>query len=232
MHSRAALARRAGAIYFAFMIVAIIGEFVFPSFTVRGDAAATARNIVERESLYRLHLLVGAVTLGLFIYLVANLYRLFRDVDPGHALVMLLLVAVGVAVAFANLLHKFVPLVLLGGADVLAAFTRPQLDALAHGFMRLHGAASAVATAFWGLWLFPFGMLVIRSGFLPRLLGVLLIVAGVGYLVTSVTSIALPEHRALVARFMMPLYFGELPIIFWLLIRGAKEAAPEATRAG
>jgi predicted transporter len=84
--------------------------------------------------------------------------------------------------------------------------------------------------AFWGLWLFPFGMLVIRSRHYPRILGVMLMIAGFAYLVTSVTGLGLPAHRRLVGQWMMPLYFGELPIIFWLLIKGAK--APQPAPAG
>jgi len=136
-----------------------------------------------------------------------------------------LLVSIGVALALADLLLKLVPLVLLSGADSLSALTKPQLDALALGSLRFHGDGAGVVTAFWGLWLFPFGILVIKSGFFPRVLGILLMVAGFAYLVTSVTSIVLPRSLHVVSQIMMPLYFGEVPIIFWMLIRGAK--APE-----
>ena len=110
---------------------------------------------------------------------------------------MVLLVSIGVAVALANLLNKFAPLVLLSGADYLSVFTKPQLDALALGFLRFHSSGAAVTTAFWGLWLFPFGILVIKSGFFPRILGILLLVAGFAYLTSSVTSIVLPDYSRL-----------------------------------
>jgi hypothetical protein len=218
-----ATARRAGAVYFLFMIVAIIGEFLFPAFMVPGDAAATARNIAAAELMYRMSILTGFVTLLFFISLVVILYKLFEDVDKSQARLMVLLVSIGVAVALANLLAKFAPLVLLSGADYLSAFAKPQLDALALGCLRFHDSAAAVTTAFWGLWLFPFGILVIKSGFFPRILGILLFVAGFAYLASSVTSIVLPAHVHIISRIMMPLYFGEIPIIFWLLIMGAKE---------
>lgn len=229
MSSTNAIARRAGVLYFLFMIVAIVGEFVLPSVVVPGDAAATARNITTAELSYRIGILTGFVTLVLFIFLVATLYELFRDVDRSQALLMVLLVSIGVAVALANLLNKFAPLVLLSGADYLSVFTKPQLDALALGALRWHSGAATVAMAFWGLWLFPFGILVIKSGFLPRILGFLLMIAGVAYLTTSVTSIVLPEYRSVVSRLMMPLYFGEVPIIFWLLIKGATGTAQAGT---
>jgi hypothetical protein len=215
-------ARRAGALYFLFMIVAIFSEFVMPSFVVPGDAAATARKITAAELTYRIDILAGFTTLIIFIFLVVSLYTLLKDVDRGQALLMVLLVATGVAVSLANLLNKFAPLVLLSNADYLSVFTPPQREALALGFLRSHGSGAAVSTAFWGLWLFPFGILVIKSSFIPRVLGILVMVAGVAYLITSVTSIVLPEHRRVVSRIMMPLYFGEVPIIFWLLIKGAR----------
>src|SRR5215831_18736700 len=110
MQSLDARARRAGWLYFLFMIVAILGEFVLPGFVVTGDAAATARNIATSESLYRLSILVGGVTFVIFIYLVASLYHLLKHVDAGYALQMVLVVSIGVAFSFANLALKLVPL--------------------------------------------------------------------------------------------------------------------------
>ena len=229
VNSIKATAHRAGAIYFLFMIVAILGEFVLPSSVVPGDAAATARNIIDAGLSYRMGILTGFVTHLIFIFLVVNLYKLFRDVDRSQALLMVLLVSIGVAVALANLINKFAPLVLLGGADYLSVFTKPQLDALALGFLRLHSSGVTVTTVFWGLWLFPFGILVMKSGYFPRILGILLMIAGFAYVTSSVTSIALPDYRRVVSQVMMPLYIGEVPIIFWLLIKGAKvPASPQA----
>jgi hypothetical protein len=227
-------AHRAGLLYFLFMISAIIREFVFPTFMVPGDAMATARNIAAAERMYRIGILLGVVTLVMFIFLVAVLYELFRDVDRGQAMFMVLLALVGIAVAFANLVHQFAPLILLRGADYLSVFTTSQLEALSLVFLRLHSSGAVVATAFWGLWLFPFGILVVKSGFFPRILGILLMVAGLAYVAFSVTSIVLPEHSRVLSRVLMPLYFGEVPIIFWLLIRGAQvpQSLAESSDAG
>lgn len=210
------------------MIVAIIGEFLFPDFMVPGDALATAQNITAAELTYRIGILLGIVTLVIFILLVVILYKLFKDVDETQAMLMVLLVSIGVAVALGNLLNRFAPLVLLGGADYLSVFTKPQLDALALESLRFRSSGAAVPVVFWGLWLFPFGILVIKSGFLPRLLGILLMVAGLAYLTSGVTSIVLPEYRLVVSRIMMPLYLGEVPMIFWLLIKGATVPQQEA----
>jgi Domain of unknown function (DUF4386) len=222
MNSIKATARRAGALYFLFMIAAIFGEFFFPAFIVPGDATATARNITAAEPTYRIGILTGFVTHIIFIFLVVSLYHLLKDADKRHAMLMVILVSIGVAIALANLFNKFAPLILLSDAGYLSVFTKSQMDALALSFLRLHSSGVTITTVFWGLWLFPFGILVIKSGFFPRILGILLMVAGFAYLTTSVTSIALPAYTHVVSQVMMPLYFGEVPIIFWLLIKGAK----------
>ena len=157
MHSLKATARRAGALYFLFMIIAIVGEFLLPSFVVPGDAAATATKITTGELMYRVGLLTSFVTLVVFIVVVLNLYELFRDVDVRRARLMVVLVCVGVAVALANSFNRVAPLILLSGADYLSCFTKPQLDALVLACFRLHSSTAAIVTAFWGLWLFPFG---------------------------------------------------------------------------
>jgi hypothetical protein len=222
-----ATAHQAGVVYFLFMIVAIIGEFFSPTFVVSGDAAATVRNITAAGLAYRLDILTGFVTLLLFIFLVERLYKLFRDVDRGQALLMVLLVTVGVSIALANMLSKFAPLVLLNGGDFLSAFTKPQLEALVLGSLEFNSQGTIVTMAFWGLWLFPFGILVINSRFFPRVLGILLLVAGLAYIIGTFTSLVLPDHEHAVGRILMPLYFGEVPIIFWLLIKGARAPQPQ-----
>lgn len=223
-----ATARRAGALYFLLMIVGLVDMFGFSGFIVPGDATATARNIVAAELTYRIGILTDFVTLLLLIFLVVSLYNLLKGVDKWHAMLMVLLVSVGVTIGLANLLNKIAPLILLSGSDYLSVFTKPQLDALALGFLGLNTNGDTVDAVFWGLWLFPFGILVIKSGFLPRVLGILLMVAGFAYVTSSVTSIALPAYRHVVSQAMMPLYFGEFPIIFWLLIKGAKVPQVEA----
>jgi hypothetical protein len=136
---------------------------------------------------------------------------------------MVLLVAVGVSVGLANLINKIAPLILLSGANYLSAFTKPQLDALVFGFLRLNGQGNTVDAIFWGLWLFPFGILVIKSGFIPRLLGILVLVAGVANLASNVIAIVLPAYSRVVSQVTMPFMFGEFPIIFWLLIKGTND---------
>jgi len=110
----------------------------------------------------------------------------------------------------------------VSGAKFLTVFGKPQLDALAMLFVRLHGQGLQVAAIFWGLWLFPFGLLVMRCGFIPKALGVLLLVAGLGYVLDSSTSLIFPRYTSAVGDFAGILQLGEPPIILWLLIWGAK----------
>lgn len=231
MNSIKSKARRAGALYFLFLIVGLVDMKAFSHFLVAGDSAATARNILNAELTYRIGILTQLGTLVLFIFLIASLYNLLKDVDKWHSLVMLLLVTVGVAIGLASLPSKIAPLILLSRGDYFSVFTKAQLDSLALGFLNLGNWADTIDTAFWGLWLFPFGILVIKSRFFPRVLGILLIVAGFAYLTISVTSIVLPEYEDLVTKVMMPLGLGEFPIIFWLLIKGARPPQQSATPA-
>ena len=163
MRSIRATARRAGALYFLFMSVGLVDMFGFAGFLVAGDATATARNILARELVYRIGILTDLVALLLFIVLVVSLYDLLKSADKWHAVLMVILVSVGVAVGLANLLTKIAPLILLSGADYLSVFTEPQLEALALGFLSLNSEGNIVDAVFWGLWLFPFGTLVVGS---------------------------------------------------------------------
>ena len=228
MNSIKKTARRAGALYFLFLIVGLVDMYGFSHFTVPGDASATARNIIAAQLTYRIGILTDFITLLIFIFLVVSLYNLLKGVDQWHAMLMVLLVSVGVTIGLANLLNKLAPLILLSSANYLSVFTKPQLDALALGFLTSNSNGNTVAGAFWGLWLFPFGVLVIKSGFFPRVLGILLMVAGFAYLTSSVTSIVLPAYEHVVSQAAMPLGLGEFPIIFWLLIKGAKVQEPRA----
>jgi predicted transporter len=117
----------------------------------------------------------------------------------------------------------------LSGGDYLSVFTEPQLDALAMGALRLGNSLGQLLLAIWGLWLFPFGILTIKSGFFPKVLGYLLMMAGVAYVISCVTAIVFPANIDAVSRVVMPLYFGELPIVLWLLVMGAKVPQVEVT---
>ena len=210
-------------------ILAMVGYFYLgPRFVVSGDAAATARTILEHEQLYRLSILIQLVAMVLFILVVVELYRLFEDVDRYQARLMVALVGTGIAAAFTSFAFNAAPLVLLGRADELSALSRPQLEALAYAALRLADKLGEVLTSIWGLWLLPFAALTIKSGFLPKFLGVLLILSGAAYVVTCVTAIVFPASLEAVSKLAFPLYFGEFVVILWLALVGARPRAVEA----
>ena len=217
------VARRAGILYFLMAILMVIGYMYLPTlYSVSGDASATARKIMANELTYRIGIVNALAAQLMFIVVVLTLYRLFKDVDRSLARVMTALVCVGVAGELATIGLKLAPLSILGGGTYWSAFSPAQLDALAYGFLRISGNLGRMLTMIWGLWLFPFGLLTTRSGFFPKILGYLLMVAGVGYVITCTTFLLFPEQLGIVSRFVAPLYVGELPIILWMMIVGAR----------
>lgn len=223
-------ARVAGLIYFLMGITAPIGLIYVPNkLIVSGDAVATAERIRANEWLLRLGIATELFHQVLAVFLVLALYRLFKAVHETHARQLVILGAlVSVPIVFVNVINEIAALTLLGGPAFLSVFDRQELDALAYLFLRLHGQGLVIASIFWGLWLFPFAMLVLRSGFIPAFLGILMMIAGVGYLVSSFTSLVLPQYSKTVEAIALILGFGELPIMFWLLIWGARGPRSEA----
>ena len=226
-------ARRAGVLYLLIGVIAPIGLIVVPdAVMVRGDAAATAARVRDSASLVRLGIASELVHQIIGILLVLALYRLFQGVNERHARLMVIFSLLAVPIVFVNVLTELAALLFARGADFLSVFDQGQRDALAFLSLRLHAQGINVASIFWGLWLFPFGILVIRSRFIPRVLGLLLMIAGVGYLASALTSLLLPQYAAAVGRVALALEFGELPIVFWLLIWGAKpQGSPSASVA-
>jgi uncharacterized protein DUF4386 len=215
-------ARVAGLLY---LLVAISGAFsivYFPSaFVVPGNATATASKIAASEQLYRICVVSDLVAQIAFVFLVVALYQLLKAVSEKLAFLMMVLALASVPMSFAIMLSQMAPLILLGGADFVSVFEKHQLDALAMFFLNLRTHGTFAISAFWGLWLFPFGILVFKSGFLPRVLGVLLIVAGLAYLTSSLMLLLFPSYgRAVSLLMLIPEAVGELSIIFWLLIKG------------
>ncbi len=233
MSSTRQQARRAGFLYLLLALTAPLGLMIVPGkLIVPGNATATADNLRASEGLLRLGIASELIHQTLAVFLVLALYRLFKPVDEGLARQVVVLGAlVSVPIMFVNVLNDVAALILVSGADFLKVFEKPQLDALAYLFLRLHSQGITVASVFWGLWLFPFGILVIRSGFIPRVFGWLLMVAGVGYLASAFATLVLPRYAETVAQVALPLEFAEVPIIFWLVIWGARTRPADARTA-
>ena len=221
MNSRKREARVAGVLYLMLGVTSALGLNIPSAFIVRGDAAATADKIASSQLLYRLYVISGLASQILFVFLVLALYQLLKGVNKRQASLMVALVLVQVPMAFAITLCGFAPLVLLNGADYWSAFDKRQLDAMTMGFLSLQSYGTSAITALWGLWLLPFGVLVYRSGFIPRILGVFLIIGCFAWLAISVTSLLFPSYSGIANRLTI-LAVGEILIILWLLIKGAR----------
>ena len=223
MHPTDKAARVAGAIYLSLVFTAPLRLIYIPSaLFVRGNATATADNIAAHEFLFRLGIVGDLLTATIAIFLVLALYRLLKGVDQNHAALMVILGGLMVApIYFLNALNDVAALLLVRGTDFLSVFEKPQRDALALLFLRLHHHGVVANEIFWGLWLFPLAVLVLRSGFLPRILGAWLIINGFAYLTISFTGLLLPQYEEMVSTIAFPALLGEIAIVLWLLIKGA-----------
>src|SRR5215467_7826735 len=229
MNSTKKQARVAGLLYLLASIPGVFCLIYIPShFLVSGDAAATASKIAASEFVFRLGILSELAGFTGFIFVVRALYRLFSGVSKAQASLMVTLMLVSIPISLLNVLNEMVALRLLHGNNFLSVFSQPQREALALLFLKLHFDGFVVAQVFWGLWLVPFGILVCKSGFLPRILGILLIIACFGYLANSLVAFGVAPDDA-ITRVAGQLTICELPIIFWLLIMGAKDQPLAAT---
>src|SRR6266705_1188183 len=207
----------------AFALIYVPGKLI-----VHENATATANNIAASETLFRLGIAVQLISQAGFIFLALALYDLLKGVSRRHASLMVTLIVVSIPIAFANELNSIAALVLVRGADFLSIFDKPQREALAMLFLNLHFYGFVVAAVFLGLWLFPLALLVYRSRFLPRFLGVWLALAGFAWVILSLTGVLSPQYQDKVFTYSQPAVFGELAFMFWLLIKGAKPPALDA----
>lgn len=232
MHPTDKAARVAGAVYLSLSLTAPFSLlYVTGRLIVRGDAAITANNVLAHEMLFRLGVAADLLTSVIFICVGVALYRLLGGVNRDWGRLMISLVMVSSAVGFLNALNNLAALTLFRGADFLGAFEKPQRDALGMLFVRLHAEGVFGNEMLWGLWLFPFGLLVFRSGFLPRALGVWLILNCFAYLALSLTALLFPLYNDVAFRIATPVLFGEVAIQLWLLIKGAKVPPPAVVAA-
>jgi hypothetical protein len=228
--TRQQTARLAGALYLAMSLPGALALTYFPSvFSVPGNAAATASRIAAAPGLYRLGVLADLTCAVFAIWLGMVLYDLFQGVHRGQARLMVGFVFGMVAIGLVNTVLMAGPLVTTGGAAYLSVFDKPQRDALALGFWSLRSQGLHVATMYWGLWLLPLGVLTYRSGFLPRLLGALVFIAGCAYVIDSLAYYLLPEHARLIANLsVLPQGLGEGGFMFYTLIKGVRTERPQA----
>jgi hypothetical protein len=221
--------RFAGLLYVLTSIVGFFAMGYVPNkLMVHGNAAATASNIAASEMLFRLGIAGELIGQAAFIFVALALYDLLKGVSRRHASLMVILIVVSIPIALVNELNSIAALVLVRGAEFLSVFEKPQRDALAMLFLNLHHQGFVVAEIFWGLWLFPLGLLVYRSRFLPRFLGVWLAFAGIAWVLLSLTGILLPQYQNKVDTYSQPAFIGEIVFMLWLAIKGAQPPALDA----
>jgi len=230
MESIRKAARLTGGVYLAVVISGIFVLMYVPGrLFVTDNAAATVNNILAHQTLFRAYIIVGVISELLFITVVLLLYRLLEDVHQLLAMIMVLLVLLIAPLAFLSAMNQVATLAFVRGDALLNVFDKPQRDALATLLIANDQTGTLIAEIFWGLWLLPLGTLVFRSGFLPRFLGVWLIINGLAYLVISMTGLLLPQYVHTVFLAAQPALMGELALTFWLLIVGARvpRSAPQ-----
>ena len=199
--------------------------YVRASLIVSGNAAATANNIMANESLFRLAIVSSLFTQIFLLLFGLAVFRIFRTVNKTWATVFLTSILMTVVIAVVNTLNNTAALVVLSKADYLSVFGQEQINAIAMIFLRLNNSGQGLVELFWTPYLFAFGLLIIKSKYIPKILGILLIISAVGFPVNTFTKILVPQFYPTIffqiAQFSVAV--GVIPITFWLLIKGVKE---------
>ncbi|MEO9079704.1 MAG: DUF4386 domain-containing protein [Rhodanobacter sp.] len=223
MHPLNKTARLAGMFY---LLVVISGFFTLMyvpgKLFVTNDASATASNILAHQTLFRAYIVADLISGLAFIATVLALYQLFESVGRRLAMLMVLLVLLVAPLGLVGTANQLAALILLRSSDLLGAFDPAQRNALAMLLLKLNGSAKLISEVFWGLWLLPLGLLTCRSGFVPRLLGVWLIINGLTYVAMSAIGLAWPHYPDMIDTITAPLLLGEVAFTFWLLIVGIR----------
>jgi hypothetical protein len=219
--------REAGLWYLLLVILGPLRLIYIPNkLFVPGNAAATVHNLAAHELLFRIGIaadLAGAVVL---IFLTLAFYRLFAGVDRNLAVLVVIFGGMMPAlIYFVGVVDDFGALMIARGADFLSVFDRPQREALAMLFLKLRDYQNTAAEILWGVWLLPLAVLVYRSRFLPRFLGVWLVLGGFAYIALSLTGVLWPQYQAKVFAVSQPAFFSEMALMLWLVVKGARPPA-------
>jgi hypothetical protein len=216
-------ARIAGLWYLGFTLGPFYLMYVPSQTVVRNNGTATAARVLAHETLFRWGMLAETLGAVIFIGLALALYRLFEGVDRHRARELVALVLVSSALGLVTVVFSAAALLVFRGGDPFSAFDAHTREAVGMLLVRMRGQAYGINEMFWGLWLLPFGWLVVRSRFLPRWLGYWLLLDGVAWVVVSVTWFLVPGYSDALFRYFQPVFMAELAAMLWLLIAGAKE---------
>lgn len=226
MYSNKKTARIAGLLYLVVVLTGMFSLAYVPSQLIVWDnAAQTVSNITGSELLFRLGIVSSLICYTFFLFLPIVLYQLLKSVNKTHARVMVILAIVSVPISFINILNKFAVLSLISSSTLLKGAAIVEMQRQVMFYLDLYNSGILIVQIFWGLWLFPFGYLVYKSGFLPKFLGVLLMAGCFGYLLNFLGNSLLPNYGELgISSYVrLPASLGEIGTCLWLLIMGAKE---------
>ena len=216
-------ARLAGFIYFLVVIMGIYNLAYVPSqLIVSDDPAATISNIQSSELMFRSGIVTGVLSYVFFLVLPFVLFDLFKEVNRNMAVLMVILAATSVPISLVNLIEMANVLTLVSSETYINALTTEQLHTQVTLLFKSYNNGIKIVQVFWGLWLFPFGYLVFKSGFLPKVLGILLMLGCFGYFTFFLGNLLFPEVTipSIIRR---PATLGEIGTCLWLLIMGTRE---------
>jgi hypothetical protein len=216
----ARMARITGGLYLAYILASILATMLGQ--IGLGSAEQVYQAIVTNEGSFRLGLVVALTTGFLFLMVAWGLYVLLRPVNRNLALLFLLLNAVGVAIQGASMLSLISALMQGDAASQMQAYSAAQLEGLAYLSINVYRAGFVTAQLFFATWLFPLGYLVYRSGFLPRFLGILLVLDGIAVLIWFLQALLLPDYPAIRYPGLALSFAAELGLALWLLVKGVK----------
>ena len=222
MESPKKTARIAGALYLVVVLTGMFALLYVPSkLIVWTDATATFNNIKNSETLFKLGIYAGILCYTAFLLLPLVLYTLFQHINKTHAMAMVALALTSVPISLFNLTHKLAVLTLISKPDLFSATDLPKQVLLQ---LEYYNNGIDVAAVFWGLWLFPFGYLVFKSGMLPKVLGILLMAGCFGYIINITGGLLIPGYSELgISGYIsLPSALGEIGTCLWLLIAGVR----------
>ena len=214
-------ARTIGVVYLLYFLTAFFGAFLTKGLVLPGDAAATANSILAHGALYRSGFAVGLIANAIYIAVTALFYRLFEPVNRSMSLLAAFFSLVGCAIQICGGVLQLAPLVILGDSQLLSSFKVEQLQAAALLSLKLYSQAFSIALVLFALYDLLVGYLIFRSTFLPRILGVLLMLAGVGWLTFVWAPLA-----TLLSSYVLPLgALAEILLMLWLIVKGVNVSA-------
>jgi Domain of unknown function (DUF4386) len=226
MESNKKIARIAGLVYLGVVLTGTFSLMYIPSkLFVSGNASQTFQKIVSSESLFRLGILGGLLCYGFFLFLPLVLYKLLKPVNENYAMLMVILAVASVPMYFINVQNEFSVLSLLGTSGQFYSLTTEQIQSQVLLYLEQYDNGMRVIHIFSGLWLFPFGYLVFKSGFLPKFLGILLMLGCFGYLINFIgnTLVSNYSKMGIASYIQLPASLGEIGTCLWLVVMGAKE---------